>query len=160
MFAKPFVASLEGHGDGIYAMTKDESGGLGRVGSGSGDGEVRVWDLGDRKSIWDVSNGHRGMVKGVTFSHPAAGEEGRVEKKIASGEKSVKRKRPVEGKGKGREEEEEEEEEEDLEARLSRGSPRVLSCGVDKTVKLWDIRGARGAGVKPLQTYSGKAGFK
>lgn len=149
MFSKPFVASLEGHGDGLYCMTKDESGGLGRIASGSGDGEFRVWDLGNRESIFDVVGAHKGMVQGIAFSHPAAGEEGRVEKKIASGEKSFKRKRGgADDKGKGREEDAEEEEEQDREASLARGSSRVLTCGVDKTVKLWDIRGARGVGVK------------
>lgn len=146
MFSKPFVASLEGHGDGLYCMTKDESGGLGRVGSGSGDGEVRVWDLGDRKSVWDVVGAHRGMVKGLAFSHPVDGEEGRVEKKVGGKERGVKRKRMDGGKGKGREEESEEEDE--MRAPEARGSPRILSCGVDQTVKLWDVRGARGVGVK------------
>src|SRR5699024_7756948 len=60
MFAKPFVASLEGHCDGIYSMTKDEAGGLGRVASGSGDGELRVWDLGTQRTVWNVENAHRG----------------------------------------------------------------------------------------------------
>lgn len=101
--------------------------------------------MGDRKSVWDVVGGHRGMVKGLAFSHPVDGEEGRVEKKVGGGERGVKRKR-VEGKGKGREEESDEEEV--MMAPQARGSPRILSCGVDKTVKLWDVRGARGVGVK------------
>ncbi|GAA5910512.1 hypothetical protein JCM6882_008542 [Rhodosporidiobolus microsporus] len=167
MFAKPFVASLEGHGDGIYCMTKDESGGLGRVASGAGDGEVRVWDLGAQRTIWSVQGAHRGMVKGVAFSHPMEGEEGRVEKKVGGGERGVKRKRTEVGfKGKGRagledelEDEEYEEGERALEETKSRGSPRVLTCGSDKTVKLWDLRGASGKGARPLQTFNGKSGF-
>ena len=37
MFAKPFVASLEGHIDGVYALAKDPER-LGVIASGSGDG--------------------------------------------------------------------------------------------------------------------------
>jgi DDB1- and CUL4-associated factor 13 len=184
MFSKPFVDALEGHGDGLYSMTKDESGGLSRIASGSGDGEVRVWDLAQRKSLWNVQGAHRGMVKGVAFSHPAAGEEGRVEKKVGAGEKSLKRKRTALGdKGKGRQGEESDDEEDfDYDTTLAKGSSRLLTCGVDKTVKLWDVTGAKGANVKvsrprsgliaelgadlsppplqPLQTYAGKSGFK
>jgi WD repeat and SOF domain-containing protein 1 len=47
-----------------------------------------------------------------------------------------------------------EEDEAEAEARTP---SRLLSCGVDKTVKLWD---ARGHSDKPLQTYTGKHGFK
>lgn len=148
MFAKPFVASIEGHGDGLYSLAKDDAGALARVGSGSGDGEVRVWDIGDRRSVWDVVGAHRGMVNGVCFSQPYVGEEGRVEKEVGKGERGIKRRRK-DGtvKGKGKEGESDEEEEESLATR-SRGSSRILSCGVDKTVKLWDIRGQSGANVK------------
>lgn len=150
MFSKPFVASLEGHGDGLYAMTKDESGGLSRIGSGSGDGEIRVWDLAQRKTLWHAEGAHRGMVKGVAFSHPAAGEEGRVEKKVGGGEKSHKRKRTELGdKGKGRQDEPSDDEEgDDFDTTVARGSSRFLSCGVDKTVKLWDVTGPKGSNVK------------
>lgn len=37
MHAKPFVASLEGHSDGVYSLARDPNR-LGVVGSGSGDG--------------------------------------------------------------------------------------------------------------------------
>lgn len=151
MFSKPFVASLEGHGDGLYAMAKDESGGLSRIASGSGDGEVRVWDLGDRRSVWDVVGAHKGMVKGVTFSHPVEGEEGRVEKKVGGGERSLKRKRTElgdrGGKGKGREEPESDDDDRH-DSTEARGSPRLLTCGADKTVKMWDLKGAKGTNVQ------------
>jgi len=161
MFAKPFVASIEGHGDGLYSLAKDDAGGLARVGSGSGDGEVRVWDVGDRRSVWDVVGAHKGMVTGVAFSHPREGEEGRAEKAVGKGERGVKRRRK-DGtvKGKGKEGDSEDEDEEESLATRSRGSPRILSCGVDKTVKLWDVRGAGGVNVKPLEVYQGKSGFK
>lgn len=149
MFSKPFVAALEGHGDGLYTMTKDESGGLSRVGSGSGDGEVRVWDLGDQKTVWEVTGAHRGMVKGVAFSHPVEGEEGRVEKQVGGKEKSLKRKRTGLGdKGKGRQDLSDDEDEYSYDATAAAGSSRILSCGVDKTVKLWDVKGARGSNVQ------------
>ncbi|KAI5476261.1 WD repeat and SOF domain-containing protein 1, WDSOF1 [Pseudohyphozyma bogoriensis] len=159
MFSKPFVASLEGHGDGLYAMAKDESGGLSRVASGSGDGEVRVWDLGDRTSTWDAVNAHQGMVKGVAFSPAAEGEEGRSDKKVGAGERGVKRKRKVDGKGKGKAQGSDDEDEDEYDTPVARGSPRLLTCGVDKTVKLWDLKGPSGTAAKPLQTYLGKAGF-
>lgn len=153
MFSKPFVAALEGHGDGLYCMTKDESGGLSRIGSGSGDGEVRVWDLAGRRSLWSAEGAHRGMVKGVAFSHPAEGEQGRVEKKVGGAEKSLKRKRTAIGdKGKGREalDDDADDGEDDFtyDTTAASGSSRLLSCGVDKTVKLWDLQGASGTNAK------------
>ena len=165
MFSKPFVASLEGHGDGLYSMAKDESGGLSRIASGSGDGEVRVWDLGDRRSVWDVVGAHKGIVNGVAFSHPVEGEEGRVEKKVGGKERGVKRKRTelgdkgYGGKGKGKEDPDSEDEDR-CDSTEARGSPRLLTCGADKTVKLWDLKGKSGTNVVPLQTYMGSAGFK
>lgn len=177
MFAKPFIASLEGHGDGIYTMCKDSEGALGRIATGAGDGEVRVWDLGSQKTVWNVENAHKGMVKGVCFSQPMVGEDGRVEKKPAQQtqdgvrERNLKRKRAAIGfKGKGRagmddelddlDDEEYQEEQGKIDLMESKGSERVLSCSTDKTVKLWDIKGQSGKQATPLQTYNGKAGFK
>ncbi|SCV71912.1 BQ2448_4606 [Microbotryum intermedium] len=166
MFAKPFVGALEGHGDGLYSMTKDEAGALPRIASGSGDGEVRVWDLASRESVWDATGAHRGMVKGLAFSHPAQGEEGRIER--AQGEKNKKRKRPKLGDKRGKRpmreagedsDYESEDDDDEIVRSVSRGSPRLLTCGVDKTVKLWDVTGQKGNDVKPLQTYVGKSGF-
>ncbi|TKA56856.1 hypothetical protein B0A53_01257 [Rhodotorula sp. CCFEE 5036] len=168
MFAKPFVASLEGHTDGVYALAKDEAGALGRVASASGDGQVSVWNLGAKRAVWSVQDAHRGMIKGVAFSHPMVGEEGRVEKPVGANERSRKRKRTEIGfKGKGRAGLEDELDEDEYEAGAdfqldeaeARGSSRVLTCGVDKTVKLWDVRGASGKSARPLQTFAGKAAF-
>ena len=44
LFAKPFVASLAGHVDGVYCMNKHPTD-LKTLVSGSGDGELRVWNL-------------------------------------------------------------------------------------------------------------------
>ncbi|GAA5889718.1 hypothetical protein JCM16303_007150 [Sporobolomyces ruberrimus] len=178
MFAKPFIASLEGHQDGIYSMIKDEQsqGALSRIATGSGDGEVRVWDLSRQETVWNVEKAHQGMVKGLAFSQPMHGEQGRVEKKPAQQssdgkrERNLKRKRAEIGfKGKGRagmddeldelDDEEYQEEMGKVDEMESRGSTRVLSCSTDKTVKLWDINGAKGSLARPLQTYNGKAGF-
>lgn len=158
-------------------MCKDSEGSLSRIASGAGDGEVKVWDLASQKSIWNVENAHRGMVKGVCFSQPMVGEEGRVEKKpkqqTSDGirERNLKRKRSAIGfKGKGRagmdddlddlDDEEYQEEQAKIDLMESKGSERVLSCSTDKTVKLWDIKGQSGKFATPLQTYNGKAGFK
>jgi hypothetical protein len=37
---------------------------------------------------------------------------------------------------------------------------RLLTCGVDKTIKLWAANGPGGPGEQPLQTYLGRTGFK
>lgn len=64
IFAKPFVGCLDGHRDGVYCMSSVR----GRVVpfiSGSCDGEIRVWDLPSRSSVWSCV-GHTGFVRGVT----------------------------------------------------------------------------------------------
>lgn len=44
VFAKPFVAALSGHADGVYSMAKNPKS-LVSVVSGSGDGVIKTWDL-------------------------------------------------------------------------------------------------------------------
>lgn len=67
MFAQPFVGQLgDGHVDGIYSFAKDPRS-LNRVASGSGDGEVKLWDLVDRKELLSVK-AHDGIVKGMCFT--------------------------------------------------------------------------------------------
>ncbi|KAJ2720710.1 Protein sof1 [Coemansia sp. Benny D115] len=66
MLAKPFIASLSGHIDGIYTMAKNPWD-LDSVITGSGDGEVRVWSLGEQKTVWRAPEAHRGLVKGVCY---------------------------------------------------------------------------------------------
>ncbi|KAJ2664899.1 Protein sof1 [Coemansia sp. RSA 1200] len=64
MFAKPFIASMSGHIDGIYAMAKNPWD-LDSIITGSGDGELRVWSLSSQETIWKAPEAHRGVVKGV-----------------------------------------------------------------------------------------------
>ncbi|KAJ2559382.1 Protein sof1 [Coemansia sp. RSA 1933] len=64
MFAKPFIASMSGHIDGIYSMAKNPWD-LDSIITGSGDGELRLWSLSEQKTVWRAPEAHRGIVKGV-----------------------------------------------------------------------------------------------
>ncbi|MCJ1279705.1 rRNA-processing protein sof1 [Puttea exsequens] len=67
MFAKPFIGQLgNGHVDGVYSMAKDPQR-LDVFSSSSGDGVVKVWNLGSREQIWDTT-AHEGIVKGLSFT--------------------------------------------------------------------------------------------
>lgn len=67
MFAAPFVAQLgRGHVDGVYSIAKDPNS-LERFASGSGDGIVKVWDLGSREETWQAQ-AHENIVKGMTWT--------------------------------------------------------------------------------------------
>ncbi|KAG9300264.1 hypothetical protein G9A89_011337 [Geosiphon pyriformis] len=103
LFAKPFVGALNGHADGVYCLGKHPNK-LSTLISGSGDGEIRLWDLAQQKCLWKA-NGHKGIVKG-TCCIPKA--------------------------------------------------DRYLSCGVDKTVKLWNPNEMDD---EPVETYLGKFAF-
>lgn len=52
MFAKPFVAALEGHVDSV-ACSAASRGHLCPFVTGGVDGEIRVWDLASRKTVWN-----------------------------------------------------------------------------------------------------------
>lgn len=66
VFAKPFLGALDGHRDGVYCSTGSPRSLVAYI-SGAGDGEVRVWDLAHKKTMWQV-RAHRGVVQGVTVS--------------------------------------------------------------------------------------------
>lgn len=70
MFAKPFVAALDGHADGVSAMAASPTSLVAFV-SGSCDGEVRVWDLAHHKCLWSAY-AHSGFVRGLSVD--ASGE--------------------------------------------------------------------------------------
>lgn len=66
MFAKPFVAALSGHIDGVYCMNKHPTE-LTTIASGSADGELRLWNLANRKCTWTRRDAHRAFIRGVAF---------------------------------------------------------------------------------------------
>uniref|UniRef100_A0A9L0SPM8 DDB1 and CUL4 associated factor 13 n=2 Tax=Equus caballus TaxID=9796 RepID=A0A9L0SPM8_HORSE len=63
VFAKPFLASLDGHRDGVNCLAKHPKS-LATVLSGACDGEVRIWNLTKRKCIRALQ-AHEGFVRGI-----------------------------------------------------------------------------------------------
>ncbi|XP_046864950.1 DDB1- and CUL4-associated factor 13-like [Xenia sp. Carnegie-2017] len=63
VFAKPFVGSLDGHKDGVNCMAKFQKS-LSLLLSGSCNGEVKLWNLPQRKCLRSY-NAHRGFVRGL-----------------------------------------------------------------------------------------------
>ena len=120
MFAKPFIASLEGHIDAVEVLTR-QRGSLTTVASGSWDGGTCVHttdsltvlrhgslgiilhNLRTRDKILKLPQAHKGKVSGLCFAD----------------------------------------------------SDRLLSCGVDRNVKLWAIgSGASDTVCPPLSLYA------
>ncbi|XP_043267800.1 DDB1- and CUL4-associated factor 13 [Venturia canescens] len=66
VFAKPFIGNLEGHKDGVACIVK-HPGRLSVLLSGAFDGEVRVWDLPQRKCERTIL-AHDGIVRGIAFT--------------------------------------------------------------------------------------------
>jgi len=100
MFSKPFVGALMGHKDGISTMAKHPKS-LSTIFSGSCDGEVRVWNVSFKSTLWKVQ-AHQGFVRGLT---PCYGE-----------------------------------------------NDSFLSCGEDKTIKLWSLAQIGGLAGKQEKT--------
>ncbi|TPX52136.1 hypothetical protein SeMB42_g01634 [Synchytrium endobioticum] len=69
LFAKPFVAALSGHVDGVYCMAKHQRL-LDVLITGSADGQVRRWSLAGQEATWNVANAHKAFVRGVC-THPS-----------------------------------------------------------------------------------------
>eukprot|EP01006_Ploeotia_vitrea_P026510 TRINITY_DN59486_c0_g1_i1.p1 TRINITY_DN59486_c0_g1~~TRINITY_DN59486_c0_g1_i1.p1 ORF type:complete len:532 (-),score=303.51 TRINITY_DN59486_c0_g1_i1:68-1663(-) len=63
VFAKPLVGAMDGHRDSVYAAAVLRSS-LIHYASGACDGELRMWNLAARKTLWNVK-AHDGFVKGV-----------------------------------------------------------------------------------------------
>ncbi|KAI9095156.1 WD40-repeat-containing domain protein [Phlyctochytrium arcticum] len=63
LFAKPFVAALSGHVDGVYCIAKHPTK-LTTLYSGSADGELKLWSLSTNKCTWSAK-GHQGFVRGI-----------------------------------------------------------------------------------------------
>ncbi|KAF9648307.1 WD40 repeat-like protein [Thelephora ganbajun] len=87
MFAKPFVASLEGHSDAVEVLVRKPKS-LTTIASTSWNGDIVIHDLQQRTEILTLRGAHKGKASGLCFG----GQNG----------------------------------------------DRFLSCGVDKTVKLWN----------------------
>ncbi|THH17999.1 hypothetical protein EW146_g2929 [Bondarzewia mesenterica] len=114
MFAKPFIASLEGHVDAVEVMARKPDS-VTDVASASWDGEIILHNLATRTRLAKIPGAHKGKISGLCFS----------------------------------------------------GQTRMLSCGVDHNIKMWDIRpsgddsmGAGPSEPKPLYVYPGKSVFK
>ncbi|KAJ3069746.1 DDB1- and CUL4-associated factor 13, partial [Rhizoclosmatium hyalinum] len=65
LFAKPFVGQLNGHRDGVYCMAKHPTS-LTKFISGSADGEIRLWSLQNKQTVWS-SIAHKQFVRGLCF---------------------------------------------------------------------------------------------
>ncbi|MBW0555229.1 hypothetical protein O181_094944 [Austropuccinia psidii MF-1] len=173
MFAKPFIGQLNGHRDGIYVMAKDPLK-LTQIASGSADGEVRVWDLVNRSSTISLKDAHKGKVTGLTFLPNRYLGEGRS-KVYDQAPLTAASKRafpldttPLLDEDHGLDDEalmilKEEQELHDTEEQTSRlGSKKLLTCGIDKVVKLWDIGPSSNFTThqdRLVMTYQGKHGF-
>jgi len=67
MFAAPFIGQLgQGHVDGVYSLAKSQNM-LSTMASGSGDGVVKVWDLGSQEERWQTK-AHDGIVRGLCYT--------------------------------------------------------------------------------------------
>lgn len=66
LFAAPFVAALTGHSDGVTALSVSPRSTVALV-SGAADGEVAVWDLASRLSLWKAA-AHAGCVRSVAVT--------------------------------------------------------------------------------------------
>ncbi|KAM9307818.1 DDB1- and CUL4-associated factor 13 [Gastrophryne carolinensis] len=63
VFAKPFIASLDGHRDGINCIAKHPKS-LSTILSGACDGEVKIWNLATRQCTRTIQ-AHEGFVRGL-----------------------------------------------------------------------------------------------
>ncbi len=63
MFAKPFVAALSGHVEGVYCMAKHPTS-LGTMLSASADGTIKLWSLSAQQETWSVK-AHKSFVRGL-----------------------------------------------------------------------------------------------
>ncbi|XP_038601522.1 DDB1- and CUL4-associated factor 13 [Tachyglossus aculeatus] len=63
VFAKPFLASLDGHRDGVNCLAKHPKS-LSTILSGACDGEVKIWNLTKRECI-RTFQAHEGFVRGM-----------------------------------------------------------------------------------------------
>ena len=67
MFAKPFVANLAGHRDGVYSLDTDPHS-LTNIVSGSADGDLRIWNLRQQKCSRVFSKAHDSFIRSVVLA--------------------------------------------------------------------------------------------
>ena len=67
IFAKPFIFALENHTDGVKCMAKNYKS-LSEIVSGSFDGQLLLWDISNKKPIFEIPSSHD-FVKDVCFSN-------------------------------------------------------------------------------------------
>ncbi|XP_007901403.1 DDB1- and CUL4-associated factor 13 [Callorhinchus milii] len=63
VFAKPFLASLDGHRDGVHCLAKHPKS-LSTIISGACDGEVKLWNL-TKRECFRTLQAHTGFVRGL-----------------------------------------------------------------------------------------------
>jgi len=69
MFAKPFIADLNGgHRDGVTASCTSRNA-LAPFVSGAADGEIRIWDLGSKTLVKELPGAHSRIVTGLVFAN-------------------------------------------------------------------------------------------
>lgn len=67
MFAKPFVAALEGHIDSVHALDLHPTN-LAMAASGGLDGELRMWDITSHTSTFVARPAHNGAINGIAYT--------------------------------------------------------------------------------------------
>lgn len=67
LYAKPFVAAFEGHIDGVYSMARHPKR-LDVIASGSGDGEIRLWDVNHQRCTYAYPRAHAGIIQSLCIS--------------------------------------------------------------------------------------------
>jgi WD repeat and SOF domain-containing protein 1 len=67
LFAKPFLAAMDTHSDGVVALAKNRHN-LTDMLSAAADGEIVVWNLPARKPLYLV-NAYPNMVRGIAFAN-------------------------------------------------------------------------------------------
>ena len=69
MFAKPLVGAMDDHSDASGTATSPTR--VTQFVTGSCDGEIRIWDLALRRTVW-AAYAHTGFVRGLTVSRNGA----------------------------------------------------------------------------------------
>jgi len=64
VFAKPFIASLDGHNEAVHILKKHPTR-LSTILSGASDGQVKVWHLTSKKCVSTVQ-AHNGLINGIS----------------------------------------------------------------------------------------------